>query len=96
MLEMSFDDLVALGLEIDVDGLVEGKSWYKRLYALIDIAVRWEDAKHAPGRKPAVSFDALVKQALAADVEAFMVGTPARQRMEQILTLGRRWSQQKA
>ena len=44
--DMSFDDLVREGVNLELDAVVQGESLRKRVWAVMDLAVRW-----AAGRK---------------------------------------------
>lgn len=46
--EKSFDELVKMGVEKELDAIVQGVSLHTRVYALMELAVRWrfEKSKH--------------------------------------------------
>ena len=49
--DMTFDDLIRFGVEIDVDNIIQGKALKSRIYQVMELAARWSNEQNEKKNK---------------------------------------------
>ncbi len=48
--EMTFAEAVREGVELELDAVVQGKSLHKRVYSVMELALRWASERQSHGK----------------------------------------------